>query len=177
MCSIFPERKQAEAAIFQLQQRLATAFRAAPVAACITRLSDGKLVDVNERLLKEYAWTRADLLGKTTQEAHLWGSGEDRAKMVEILQRDGRVNDFESIGIGRDGRERQISISADTVEMDGEPHLVVYIDDISARRSAEEKLREREEIYRSIFSQSQESIILFDPETLAACRTTAVQMG
>jgi PAS domain S-box-containing protein len=86
--------------------------------------------------------------------------------MVEILQRDGRVNDFESIGIGRDGRERQISISADTVEMDGEPHLVVYIDDISARRSAEEKLREREEIYRSIFSQSQESIILFDPETL-----------
>ncbi|MBK7462327.1 MAG: PAS domain S-box protein [Betaproteobacteria bacterium] len=160
------ERKQAEAAIFQLQQRLATAFRAAPVAACITRLSDGKLVDVNERLLKEYAWTRADLLGKTTQEAHLWGSGEDRAKMVEILQRDGRVNDFESIGIGRDGRERQISISADTVEMDGEPHLVVYIDDISARRSAEEKLREREEIYRSIFSQSQESIILVDLETL-----------
>jgi PAS domain S-box-containing protein len=50
--------------------------------------------------------------------------------------------------------------------MDGEPHLVVYIDDISARRSAEEKLREREEIYRSIFSQSQESITLFDPETL-----------
>ena len=86
--------------------------------------------------------------------------------MVEILQRDGRVNDFESIGIGSDGRERQISISADTVEMDGEPHLVVYIDDVSARRSAEEKLREREEIYRSIFSQSQESIILFDPETL-----------
>ena len=160
------ERKRAEAAISQLQQRLATAFRAAPVAACITRLSDGKLVDVNERLLSEYGWTRTDLLGKTTQEARLWGCPEDRAKMVEILQRDGRVNDFESIGMSRDGRERQINISAEVVEMDDEPHLVVYIDDITARRSAEEKLREREEIYRSIFSQSQESIILADPETL-----------
>jgi two-component system sensor histidine kinase/response regulator len=100
------ERKRAEAAISQLQQRLATAFRAAPVAACITRLSDGKLVDVNERLLKRIRLdTRTDLLGKTTQEARLWGCGEDRAKMVEILQRDGRVNDFESIGI-EPGRAR-----------------------------------------------------------------------
>ncbi|EKE16947.1 MAG: PAS/PAC sensor hybrid histidine kinase, partial [uncultured bacterium] len=104
------ERKRAETSIFQLEQRLATAFRAAPVAACITRLHDGKLVDVNEQLLREYAWTRADLLGKTTLEAGLWGSEEDREQMVEILKRDGKISDFESIGVGRDGRRRQISI-------------------------------------------------------------------
>ena len=136
------ERKQAEAAIFQLEQRLATAFRAAPVAACITRLSDGKLIDVNEQLLKEYTWTRTELLGKTTREAGLWGSDDDRAQMVEILKRDGKIRDFESIGVGRDGRRRQISLSAETVQIDDAPHLVVYIDDISAEKQAAAELEQ-----------------------------------
>ena len=160
------ERKIAENAISQLQERLATAFRAAPVAACITRMRDGKLVDVNERLLKQYHWSRSELLGKTTDEVGLWGLAADRARMVEIIKRDGRILDFESISVDRDGGRRQISISAEAVEMDGEAHLVVYIDDISERRLAEQKLREREEIYRNIVTQGQDSICLVDPESL-----------
>ncbi|UCV12608.1 PAS domain S-box protein [Dechloromonas denitrificans] len=160
------ERKRAEAAVSDLQKRLATAFRAAPVASCITRMSDGKLVDVNERLLREYGWTREELLGKTTTEAGLWGSPEERRKMVEILRRDKRVLNFDSVGIGRDGRKRLISLSAEMVDMEGVPHLVVYIDDISERRAAEEALREREELYRSIVTHAPDGICLIDPETL-----------
>jgi two-component system sensor histidine kinase/response regulator len=160
------ERKQAEQQIRQLQERLATAFRAAPVAACITRMCDGRLIEVNDRLLLEYNWTREDLLGKTTLEAGLWGNTEDRATMIEAIRRDGRIIDFESIGVGRDGRQREMSLSAEVVDMDGEPHLVVYILDLSQRKAAERALREREEIFRSIVSHAQDSIALVDPETL-----------
>jgi two-component system sensor histidine kinase/response regulator len=86
--------------------------------------------------------------------------------MVELLRRDGRIIDFPSVGVGRDGRQREISISAENVQMDGIPHLVVYIVDVSARISAESALREREEIYRSIVSHAQDGICLIDPETL-----------
>jgi len=161
------ERKLAENAVFQLQERLAVAFRAAPVAACITRMTDGRLVDVNERLLEEYAWTRQELLGKTTVEAGLWGSAEDRAEMVERLRRDGRIKDFDSIGVGRDGHRRKISLSAETVDMDGVPHLIVYIVDVSERRAAEQQLREREEVYRSIVTQATDGVCLIDVDTLA----------
>jgi PAS domain S-box-containing protein len=161
------ERKRSEKAVFHLQERLATAFRAAPVAACITRLSNGCVVDVNDRLLREYGWTRAELLGKTTLEAGLWGHAKDRAEMLQRLHRDGRVSDFESIGMSRDGSIRQISLSADMVEMDGEPHLIVFIDDISQRRAAEQQLRDREELFRSIVTQARDAICLVDPETLA----------
>jgi PAS domain S-box-containing protein len=160
------ERKQAAEQIAQLQERLAIAFRAAPVAACITRMSDGRIVEANARLLKEYSWTRDDLLGKTTLEAGLWGNAEDRAAMVELLRRDGRVMDFPSMGIGKDGRQREISISAESVSMDGVPHLVVFIVDTSERITAEKALREREEIYRSIVSNAQDGICLIDPESL-----------
>ncbi len=160
------ERKRAENAVFQLQERLATAFRAAPVAACITRLRDGKLVDVNERMLQEYQWNRDELLGKTTLEAGLWKDDEARAEMVAQLRRNGRIANFESISIGRDGRQHQVSFSAETVEMDGEPHLIVYIVDITERRAAEQMLREREEVYRSIVTQGQDAISLIDPKSL-----------
>ncbi|MGB4064544.1 MAG: PAS domain S-box protein [Azonexus sp.] len=159
------ERKRATEQIAQLQERLAIAFRAAPVAACITRAADGKMVDVNERLLSEYSSTREELIGKTTIEAGLW-QAEDRARMVDILKRDGHVVDFDSIGIGRDGRRRRISLSAAKIDINGEPHLVVYIIDVSERKAAEQALREREEIFRSIVTQANDGICLIDPETL-----------
>ena len=159
------ERKTAAEQIAQLQDRLAIAFRAAPVAACITRVADGKMIDVNEQLLSEYSATREELIGKTTIEAGLW-KAEDRARMVEMLRRDGFVVDFESIATGRDGRQRRISLSAARIDVNGEPHIVVYIIDVSERRAAEQALREREEIFRSIVTHANDGICLIDPETL-----------
>ncbi len=160
------ERRRAEREVSQLQTRLATAFRAAPVAACITRLTDGKMVDVNQRLLDEYAWTREEILGKTTLEAGLWGNEADRQVMVDTIRREGRIIDFESVGVGRDGHRREMSLSAEVVDMDGVPHLVVYILDLSARKRAERALHEREAIYRAIVSNAHDGICLCDPETL-----------
>ncbi|UCV06547.1 PAS domain-containing hybrid sensor histidine kinase/response regulator [Dechloromonas denitrificans] len=159
------ERKLAEEAIFQLQERVAVAFRAAPVAACITRVADGRIIDVNQRLLSEYQWTRRELIGKTTIEAGLW-KAEDRARMLDIFHRDGYVIDFDSIATGRDGRPRRISLSAAKIDVDGEAHIVVYIIDVSERRAAEEALRERTEIYQSIVAQANDGICLIDPKNL-----------
>ena len=132
----------------QALTRYAVAFQAAPVAACITHLHDGKLVDVNERLLREYAWTRENLLGKTTLETGLWGIAEDRSRMLELLRRDGRITDFESIGVGSDGRAREISLSAEIINVDDTAYLVVFVADISQRIANERALREREEKQR-----------------------------
>jgi PAS domain S-box-containing protein len=159
------ERLRAAQQIAQLQERLAIAFRAAPVAACITRVADGKMVDVNERLLTEYSATRDQLIGKTTIEAGLW-KAEDRARMVELLRRDGYVVDFDSTATGLDGRPRRISLSAARIEINDEPHIVVYIIDVSERKAAEQALREREEIFRSIVTHANDGICLIDPETL-----------
>jgi two-component system, sensor histidine kinase and response regulator len=136
------EQEQARDEISQLQERLATAFRAAPVAACITRMSDGKLVDANDRLLSNHGWRREDLIGKTTHEAGLWENNDDRNKMLEIIRRDGRLVDFECVGLSKDGRRILISMSAEIVQMDGSPHLVIFADDITEHRQATAELEE-----------------------------------
>jgi len=126
-----------------MQERFEVAFRSAPVAACITRLDDGRIIEVNDRLLREYAWERSDLIGKTTIEAGLWGKPEDRTQLIEAIRRDGRIKDFHSIGMGRDQRPRVISLSAEVIELSGVPHLLTFILDITERRAAEVALEQQ----------------------------------
>ena len=147
------ERRRAEAEVNQLQRRLATAFRVAPVAACVTRLTDGKIVDANDRLLREYSWTRNELLGNTTIEAGLWGIEGDRLKMVDTIRRTGHITDFETIGIGHDGRARPISLSAEVFEMDDAPHLVAFIVDLTEKRQAESELAQHREHLEELVSR------------------------
>ncbi len=128
--------------------RYAVAFQAAPVAACITRLEDGRLVDVNERMLQEYQWERDRLLGKTTLEAGLWDDPEDRKRMQEMLVRDGSIANFESVGRSASGQRRDISISAEVIHFDGTRYLIVFIADISRRLADQRALVEREEKQR-----------------------------
>ena len=147
------ERRRAEAEVNQLQRRLATAFRVAPDAACVTRLTDGKIVDANDRLLREYSWTRNELLGNTTIEAGLWGIEGDRLKMVDTIRRTGHITDFETIGIGHDGRARPISLSAEVFEMDDAPHLVAFIVDLTEKRQAESELAQHREHLEELVSR------------------------
>ncbi len=125
------QRINAEQEVHKLRERFTKAFQAAPVAACITRLRDGLLVEVNEQLTREYEWPREELLGRATVEAGLWGNAADRAAMVAALRDTGIVENFESIGVSRNGRRRNISLSATVISLDNEAHLLAYIVDIT----------------------------------------------
>ncbi len=161
------EEKNTELTLQKLRTRFSTAFQYAPVAACITRLRDGLLVEVNEKLLAEYEWSRETLIGRTTVDAGLWGSVEDRERMIAVLRERGSVSDFDSIGISSTGKRYHISLSARVIELENEPHLLVYIVNITDREQARAELAAREELFRMIVTKAADGIFLIDPETLA----------
>jgi PAS domain S-box-containing protein len=160
------EEKNTELALQKLRIRFSTAFNAAPVAACITRLRDGLIIEVNERLLTEYEWTRETLVGRTTLQAGLWGNTDDRQRMVASIREQGAVSDFVSTGISSTGRRYNISVSAKVIELDNEPHLLVYIVNITDREQARIALAANEERYRSIVANAGDGIFLVDPGSL-----------
>ena len=160
------EEKNTELALQKLRIRFSTAFNAAPVAATITRMRDGLIIEVNERLLAEYEWTRETLVGRTTLQAGLWGNSEDRERMVALIREHGAVSDFVSTGVSSTGKRYNISLSAKVIELDNEPHLLVYIVNITDREQARIALAANEERYRSIVANAGDGIFLVDPETL-----------
>ena len=110
------ERKQAEMALRESEERFSRFFRASPVGTSITRLSDGQYADVNDAFLSLFGYTREEVIGQNPLELGMWADPEDRAKMIEILQEQGRVQDFETRFRRKSGEIMDVLFSAEVIE-------------------------------------------------------------
>ena len=125
-----------EAARRAEQARFQIAFHASPLPASIARASDGCFIDVNENYLRDFGWTRNELIGKTSLEIHLWPDAQTRQLFIDALRRHGRIINYETRM--QDCRENvhHVEISAAMIEIDSSPHVLAFIHDVTERRQA-----------------------------------------
>ncbi|MCA1576621.1 MAG: PAS domain S-box protein, partial [Acidobacteria bacterium] len=72
------ERRLAEDALRQSEERFAKAFQASPLALTITSLKTSRLLEVNETFTRMSGYTREEAVGRTTPELGLWVRDSDR---------------------------------------------------------------------------------------------------
>jgi len=97
-------------------------------------------------------YTREEALNHSAEELNIWDNVEHRKTMVALLQRDGRVRDFETILRRKTGEPVNCLLSAEIIEIRGEKCMVVITRDITQRKRMEEELRVSEERYRIVSS-------------------------
>jgi PAS domain-containing protein len=66
------ERKNAEALLRQSEERFAKIFQASPDAIVISRLSDGRYLEVNQRWLELFGYSREELIGRSSLGLGVW---------------------------------------------------------------------------------------------------------
>jgi PAS domain S-box-containing protein len=69
------------------------------------------------------------------------------------------------VGRRRDGTVFDLEVRRTAVEIAGEPHVLAFLSDVSARLATEHVLREREEFYRAMFEVNTSIKLLIDPTT------------
>lgn len=124
--------------------RFTQAFDLSPLALTITKVADGRLVEVNETLLRLTGYTRAELLGRTPVEAGLWADPAEHARRRPDLLQGETVQENEARFRMKDGSERVWLISASRIEYAGQPCLLSIMSDITVRKEAELALRDNE---------------------------------
>ncbi len=150
------ERKLAEDALCESEERFSKFFRSSPVGTSITRFSDGRFADVNNAFLDLFGYTREEVISQNTLNLGLWANPEDRAKMFEILQEQGGIKDFESKFRRKSGEIRDALFSAEVIEAAGEKYVLGLTHDITERKRGEE---ERKKLEAQLFqAQKIESI-------------------
>lgn len=157
------DRKQAEAALRESEEKFARAFRDAPMLMSITELETGVFLDVNEAYLRSSGFTRAEVIGHTSVELG-WIHGSDRARLLYELQRSGRITSMELELHGKGGRLVHCLYSGERVTIGGRPVLLSTAQDITERKRAEASLQLSGERYRKLFDEAVEGIALLDPE-------------
>jgi two-component system CheB/CheR fusion protein len=130
-------RVRAEAALRESERRFAQAFHANPLPMSITRLADGRHLDVNDAAIRHSGYTREQLLGRTKAELGFWVAPEERERMIERLRRDGRARDVEVVFRTRSGEHRQLLVNSEVVIYLGEPAVLSVSLDITERKQEE----------------------------------------
>jgi PAS domain S-box-containing protein len=128
-----------------LEERFLKAFHASPSAMTISRLEDGRYIDANERWLQLVEMTREQVIGHTSVELGFW-TAQDRAGMFAFLQKEGALHDRELRFLSGSGREFTALMSAEQVDINGEPCVLAAIQDITGQRQMELQLRQKQKM-------------------------------
>ena len=147
------ERKRAEAALRESEERFASAFHTSPAAITITRVADGKFIDVNQAFLDLFEFNRGEVIGHTSTELNII-SVEERGRVIQAQLESGGLRDAEFMARSKSGRPVHILFSSKPMELAGEMHHVTTMIDITARKQAEEALRASESRYRLLVETS-----------------------
>jgi PAS domain S-box-containing protein len=154
------ERKQAEQALRESEEKYSKAFRASPDGLGISELETGRYIEVNEGYCKLYGYRRKEMLGHTSVELGIWDNPKDRALLVHGLKTTGKIRGLELRTRTRRGALRIILLSAESIEIGGKPCLVSVLHDVTDRIQAEQALRESEEKYARAFRNSPDAVII-----------------
>ena len=157
------DRKKAEEAISESEERFRTFFHTSPDAITITKM-DYTLVDVNDRFLAETGYTREELIGKSTVDLNLMPDDELRLKHRESLATRGFTDNLEAQFRMKDGTMKTGLVSARLINLQGEPHVLAVVRNIEDRKKAQEALKESEERWRSLAEKSPDHIITMDKD-------------
>lgn len=154
------ERKKAEEKLRESEERFAKAFNSSPLALSITSLKTGKLIEINETFVRTTGYTRKEAIGRTTDELNLWANSADREAELVAVQKSGEIRDLEYRFRMKDGSEIIGLLSAELLEIRGEPCTLTVIQDITERKKAEE-ISER---YRLLSMRARDGILFIRPD-------------
>ena len=148
------ERKENEEALRRSEEKFSRVFHTTPDAVAITRVRDGRYLDINEGFSTITGFSRHEVIGKTAAQLRVWVDENDRARLFEAVRTMGEVAGFDGRFRMKDGALVDALVSARTIPIEGEECVLLIARDVTERRRAEEALRESEERFRSVFEHA-----------------------
>ena len=163
------------------EEKFSKAFHSAPYAIMLARLSDGKIVEVNDGFKRILGYNATEATGKTTEGLHIWSNIADRGHFIELLNETGAASNVEFSFQKKSGERILGEISGEIININNEKCTLTVIHDITDKKLAEKKLVESQGLLRRFASHLQnvgeeEKVLLADRidnelnQTLAALK-------
>ena len=171
------EKKHIEDAFMKSEEKFRKAFYTSPDAVNISRMQDGMYVSINPAFTEITGYTEAEIINKTSIECNIWVDTADREKLLCELRKASIVKSFEAPFRMKNGDIRYGSMSASVIELEGVPHLLNIMRDITNEKFAREALQESEARFRAVFEGANDAIIISSGTGIMYdCNNRALQM-
>ena len=142
---------KAREALQQSELKFRKAFTISPDAIAITHLESGLYIEINEGFTTMTGYTRDEIVGKTASEITIWADIKEREKLRRALKKKGFVKDHSSSFRTKNGDIIHVMVSANLIEINGEPHIISITRDIEDYINATEAFLQSERRYKTLF--------------------------
>jgi PAS domain S-box-containing protein len=173
------DRKKAEKALLESEEKFSKIFHSSPVGMVMTHLPEGRCVNVNEAYLIMLEYSREDVVGRDSRDLNMHIDPQKRAEVFRLLGEQGKVTNIEMSFRTKTGRIIEMLSSIDTINVQGQEYSLSTNIDITQRKQAEteinqlnRELRAINECNQVIVHASDEKPFLFD-----VCRILCTSAG
>ncbi|ONG54935.1 helix-turn-helix transcriptional regulator [Pseudoroseomonas deserti] len=149
-------RRQAELALKQSEERFALAFRLAPYPMLLAAQEGLRVMLANEALTRETGHAQVDVVGRDARDVPLWSDPAADEALQAAMRREGSLHDLPLALRHKDGRALPSLVSAEAVEIRGQPCVLLAAHVLPARDHS------RAEIAAAV------AAVMTDPELIAA---------
>ncbi len=140
------ERMQVERALRLSEERFSMAFKASPIPLAIQLLRQEKFVDANQGFQQLTGYSVTELVGRTPMELEIWSDADENRAMFEKLRQHLSVRNLPRRLRAKNGQTREILLSVELFELDGEPLLLIIAQDITEQMALESQLRQAQKM-------------------------------
>lgn len=153
-------------------------FNTSSDAMLISRLADGRIVEINDSFAALTGHSRGDVEGKTTLQLKLWKFPEDRQKVLASLAKTGFLQNREAVFRRKDGSEFVSVFSARCLSLNDVPHLISVVRDITENKATEAMVRQLANRYAKLLATTSDGFWRVDANTglLLEVNEAAVRM-
>ncbi len=155
------ERRRTQEALRIAEEKFAKAFAANPAALSLTRMSDGKITEVNETWLTTFGYRRDEVIERTAHDLQIWPTNEERMRGVRELQDKGSLHNVE-FSMQRKSGETFVALGSVALTIAGETMSLSIWLDVTDRKLAEQKLRESEARQRRFYDSGLLGVIYWN---------------
>jgi PAS domain S-box-containing protein len=152
------------AALRQSEEQFSKAFQASPSGIAIANLATRRILAVNDSFLALTGYQRAEVIGHSALDLNLWSDPQAVIRLATQLQTQGQIRHQELNYHRKSGTVGTVLVSAETLELDGQPCAIYVTTDISDRKQMELALQDSK---RQLHQQTAALIGLTQNKTLS----------
>jgi PAS domain S-box-containing protein len=144
--------------IVENEIKFKTIFETSPLPIVIIDPYKAILLDVNHEFENYTGKSRQDLIGKSMTQIDLLLPNQDIEELLNAVNSSGGLFRFEIIVKNRYNEFHYFEVASIRTNLNGVDCIVIYGQDIHEKKLVNQRIRESEEVYRSLFNHANDAI-------------------
>jgi PAS domain S-box-containing protein len=158
------ERKLAETALRESEERFRKVFQSSPIAICITTLEVGRLLDANYAYWELTGYIPEESIGRDANELKMWDDPQERIAFVRDLKLSKSHFNSDDYFYHQDGSLKQVISFYELIRIGDEECILAMFYDMSTQKQTMQALQESEARIRALLNAFPDMVMEVGPD-------------